>query len=29
MITGWEEVSEDTQIEDWEQKVHKEPQPVA
>jgi thiosulfate reductase cytochrome b subunit len=28
MITGWEEVSEDTQIEDWEQKVRKEPQPV-
>ena len=29
MITGWEEVSEDTQIEEWEQKVRKEPQPVA
>ena len=30
MITGWEEVGEDTQIEDWEQKVRKgkEPQPV-
>jgi cytochrome b subunit of formate dehydrogenase len=28
MITGWEEVSEDTPIEDWEQKVRKEPQPA-
>jgi hypothetical protein len=28
MITGWEEVTEDTQIQDWEQKVRKEPQPA-
>jgi thiosulfate reductase cytochrome b subunit len=28
MITGWEEVSEDTQIEEWEQKVRKESQAV-
>lgn len=29
MITGWEEVDEATEIEDWEQKVRKEPQPAA
>lgn len=28
MITGWEEVAEGTEIEDWEQKIRKEPQPV-
>ena len=28
MITGWEEVAEGTEIEDWEQKTRKEPQPV-
>jgi hypothetical protein len=30
MVTGWEEVGEDTEIEDWEQKVRKgkEPQPA-
>jgi thiosulfate reductase cytochrome b subunit len=28
MITGWEEVSEGTQIEDWEQKERKAPQPA-
>jgi hypothetical protein len=26
MITGWEEVEEGTQIEDWEQKERKAPQ---
>ena len=29
MITGWEEVEEGTQIEDWEQKQRKPPQPVS
>ena len=28
MITGWEEVAEGTEIEDWEQKTRKEPQPA-
>ena len=28
MITGWEQVEEGTQIEDWEQKQRKEPQTV-
>ena len=28
MITGWEEVEEGTQIEDWEQKERKAPQPA-
>jgi thiosulfate reductase cytochrome b subunit len=28
MITGWEEVEEGTQIEDWEQKDRKAPEPV-
>jgi hypothetical protein len=29
MITGWEEVAEGTQIEDWEQKERQAPQPVS
>ena len=29
MITGWEEVKEGTEIEDWEQKERKAPQPVS
>ena len=29
MITGWEEVLEDAQIEDWEQKERKAPLQVA
>lgn len=29
MITGWEEVEEGTQIEDWEQKERKAPQPAS
>jgi thiosulfate reductase cytochrome b subunit len=29
MFTGWEEVDEKTQIEDWEQKERKSPQPVS
>jgi hypothetical protein len=29
MISGWELVDEKTEIEDWEQKQRREPQPVA
>jgi hypothetical protein len=29
MITGWEEVQEGTEIEDWEQKERKTSQPVS